>query len=93
MKRIHLLVLMFFALGSAAFAADSKAYRALVEPGDVGGLTQPQIAALATNLGPTHTSYLVQSPVSCAPDAADPVWGPQEQMLGFSCRAPGRGTN
>jgi len=52
-------------------------------------LSQAQIGALASSLGPTHTSTLVQSPASCAPDQADPVWGPGQQLLGYSCyRAP-----
>jgi hypothetical protein len=55
-------------------------------------LSQAQIGALASSLGPTHTSKLVQNPASCSPDQADPVWGPGQQLLGYSCyRAPVRG--
>ncbi len=55
-------------------------------------LTQAQIGALASSLGPTHTSTLVQNPAACAPDQADPIWGPGQQLLGYSCyRAPVRG--
>lgn len=48
-------------------------------------LSQAQIGALASSQGPTHTSHLVTDPASCAPDRADPIWGPGQQLLGYSC--------
>ena len=47
--------------------------------------TPSQVAAIATSQGPTHTSHLVSDPASCAPDRADPIWGPGQQLLGYSC--------
>jgi hypothetical protein len=47
--------------------------------------TPAEIKAAVDRLGATHTTHLVQNRADCAPDLADPVWGPQEQFLGFSC--------
>jgi hypothetical protein len=49
--------------------------------------TQAQIAALASSMGPSHSSHVVQNPAQCAPDLADPVWW-GAQLVGYSCYAP-----
>jgi hypothetical protein len=49
--------------------------------------TEAQIAAIASNLGPTHTSKVYQSRADCAPDRADPIWW-GTQLVGFSCFRP-----
>ena len=81
---------MIKVLGIAAVLAAALAGCSQSGPGpQATPLSQAQIGALASSLGPTHTSTLVQSPASCAPDQADPVWGPGQQLLGYSCyRAP-----
>jgi len=70
--------------GRAAFAQG-----AAVSTSTQGGLTAAQIATITSSMGATHSSRLVQSPASCAPDWADPVWAPGEGApIGFSCYAP-----
>jgi hypothetical protein len=87
MKSLQISAILLLALSSSACAMGSDPRNA------TASLTQDQIQTLASNLGPTHSSHLVQSPDSCAPDAADPVWGPGNQMLGFSCYAAPQGGN
>ena len=53
--------------------------------------TPAEIKASVDRLGATDTTHLAPNRADCAPDLADPVWGPQQQFLGFSCyRQPTR---
>lgn len=85
MKPVNLSLLLLLALSSSASAMGGGSNAT------TAGLTLQQIGAMASSMGPTHTSHLVQSRASCAPDAADPVWGPNNELLGFSCYLPGGG--
>ena len=49
------------------------------------GMTQAQVNAITEGMGPTNTSCLVKSPADCAPQAAEAVWGPHQELVGFSC--------
>jgi hypothetical protein len=85
MKPVRLSLLLLLALSSAACAQG----RGPTSPS--AALTQKQIAALATSLGPTNSSHLVQNSAECAPDAAAIVWGPNQEALGYSCYAAPQG--
>jgi len=49
------------------------------------GMTQAQVNAITEAMGPTNTSCLVNSPSDCAPQGAEAVWGPHQELVGFSC--------
>ncbi len=85
MKSVRLSLLLLVALCSSACAMGGGPRTASAP------LTQEQIAALATRLGPTNTSHLVQNSAECAPDAAAIVWGPNQEALGYSCFAAPQG--
>lgn len=87
MKTILISVLLGAGLISSAYAAGNGG------GAGAGALTQEQIRTLATSLGATHTSHLVQNRASCQPDMADPVWGPHEVLLGYSCYAEPQGAS
>jgi hypothetical protein len=86
MKTVLVSVLVCVGLISSACVMGSGGVRA-------GTLTQDQIRTQATGLGATHGSHLVQSRASCEPDRADAVWGPHEELLGYSCYAASQGAS
>jgi hypothetical protein len=49
------------------------------------GMSQAQVNDLTEGMGPTNTSCLVSSPADCAPQGAEIVWGPHQELVGFSC--------
>ncbi len=49
------------------------------------GMTQAQVNAITEGMGPTNTSCLVKSPADCAPQGAEAVWAPHQELVGFSC--------
>lgn len=49
------------------------------------GMTQAQVNAITEGMGPTNTSCLMKSPADCAPQGAEAVWGPHQELVGFSC--------
>jgi hypothetical protein len=53
-------------------------------------MTQAKVNDITAAMGPTNGSCLVASPADCEPQAAEPVWGPRQELVGFSCytRAP-----
>ncbi len=78
MKFSHAAAVILLSMGAAGCSETSAKPQA-------SPLTQAQIGAEASSLGPTHTSRLYQSPADCQPDLADPIWGPGQKLLGFSC--------
>ncbi|MGO9740490.1 MAG: hypothetical protein ACLPN5_03055 [Roseiarcus sp.] len=49
------------------------------------GVTQAQVDDITASMGATHGSCLAENPSDCEPDDADPVWGPHQELVGFSC--------
>ena len=49
------------------------------------GMTQAEVNAITEGMGPTNSSCLVKSPADCAPQGAEIVWGPRQELVGFSC--------
>ena len=72
MSRLSLVILSVLALTSAALA-QGAAYNS------------PPVTAINPYADAVDTTYLVPHRADCEPDAADPVWGPGQQLAGFSC--------
>ena len=80
----------FFALNSVAWATGSGPWGAVhCITNFPAGMTQAQVNDITAAMGPTNGSCLVKSPSDCEPDAAAPVWGPHQELVGFSCYVRG----
>jgi hypothetical protein len=82
MTKLFVSLAAFFALSSVACAMDNGLRCVTKLP---HGMTQAQVDDITASMGPTHTSCLVASPADCEPRAAEPVWGPHQELAGFSC--------
>jgi hypothetical protein len=56
------------------------------------GMTQEQVNAITEAMGPTNSSCLVRSTSDCAPQGAEIVWGPYQELVGFSCYSNANGS-
>ena len=56
------------------------------------GMTQAQVNGITEGMGPTNSSCLVRSPADCEPQAAEIVWGPHQELVGFSCYSNANGS-
>ena len=86
MKQLQLAFVALLCLSPAAFAQGSAPVT------NQNTLTSAQIEGLTSSLGPTHSSHLVRSGNDCAPDSADPVWGPGNALVGYSCYSNANGS-
>jgi hypothetical protein len=107
MRKLAFVAIAFVAFGSTAHAMGGGPDRwVAVEPNLKGrgpfqsvrcvakfpaGMTQAQVNAITEAMGPTNTSCLVRSPADCAPQGAEIVWGPRQEMVGFSCYSNANG--
>ena len=90
MTKLCAAITAFFALGSVACAMGSGPWRSVRCITNLpAGMTQAQVDDITAAMGPTNTSCLVASRSDCEPQAAEPVWGPRQELVGFSCYAPG----
>lgn len=71
--------------GSALLASTSLTFAQPSSSPPRPTFSQAQIEAITSSMGPTHSSHLAPNRADCAPDDADPVWGPGKVWLGYSC--------
>ena len=86
MKHISLSAILLLALGTSSYAMGGGvgSNRSGLTEGQIGVLVQEQAGTNAA----TATSHLVQNSAECAPDQAEPIWGPGQQMIGYTCHEP-----
>jgi hypothetical protein len=86
MKYISLSACLLLAFGTSAYAAGSgpASTRSSLTEGQVAVLVQQQTGTSEA----TATTHLVQNSADCAPDEAEPIWGPGQQMIGYTCHEP-----
>ena len=82
MKIVQIAALLLLAIPSAAVAENGK-HSAIPETYRSATAQAPADISLGSK-----ASTLVHNANECPPDVAEPVWGPANALLGFSCHAP-----
>jgi hypothetical protein len=107
MNKLAFITAALIAFGSTAYAMGGGPYRSVPREANLlrggpfqslscitrfpDGLTQAQVDAITEAMGPTNSSCLVRSPADCAPEGAEIVWGPRQELVGFSCYSNANG--
>ena len=90
MTRLGVAIAVFFALSSVASAMGGGPWQSVhCITKFPAGMTQAQVNDITEAMGPTNGSCLVASPADCEPQAGEPVWGPHQELVGFSCYTRG----